>query len=203
MRTIFRKVLLLHLQGFILQTGMEAMGNRRETNSQAGISIVEVLLASVILMVCALGVIGLVSTAIASNNRNKVDSTQTMLAESIIEQVHSTLIGTGSSSLTDCADTTWNIDTAPGGAALTSTGIDFSETSVPDNYHMNFVVKSPCRPEGGQQSVYDVRWHVDLVGAPTTPTNTYMITVAARIKNRGSEGTMFSPAVTLRVLAGN
>src|SRR5438552_3129657 len=74
----------------------------KTTKSQSGISVIEVLLASLILVICALGMIGLVSTSIASNNRNKVDSTQTMLTKSIIEQVYATLIGTGTSSLDDC-----------------------------------------------------------------------------------------------------
>ena len=181
------------------------MTGRTPKNPQSGISVVEVLLASVILLICALGIIGLVSTTIASNNRNKFDSTQTMLAESVIEQVYSTLIGTGTSAITDCAGTTWTIDTAPGGADTTSTGIDFTQplANVPTNYHMTYVVKSPCQVDGLQQTVYDVRWHVELVGAPTNPTNTYLITVAARMRDRGTEGVLFAPPVTLKVMAGN
>ena len=155
-----------------------------DKTTQSGTSLIEVMLASLMIMVCALGILGLISATIATNHRNKVDSTQTMLAKSIVEQVHSTLIGTGTSSLTDCSGTTWTIDTAPGGADLSSSGIDFSQTSVPDNYHMTYVVKSPCTSTGVQQASYDVRWHVDLVGAPTTPTNTYMITVAAQMQDR-------------------
>ena len=51
-------------------------------NPQAGMSMIEVMIATVILSISSLGVIGLVWTSILMNNRNKVDSTQTMLAES-------------------------------------------------------------------------------------------------------------------------
>ena len=167
-------------------------------------SVIEVLLASVLLMTCALGVIGLVSTSIASNNRNKMDSTQTMLAQSIIEQIHATLIGSGTSALTDCAGTSWTIETAPGGANLDASGaIDFTQTNTPANYYMNYAVNSPCQSVAGQESTYDVRWHIDLVGAPSTPTNTYQITVGARLLHSGPTGLIFSGPVTLKVLAGN
>jgi hypothetical protein len=169
---------------------------------QSGISLIEIMMASLIIMVCSLGVLGLVVSTITTNYKNKVGSTQTMLAESVIEQVHSTLIGVGTSSLTDCAGTPWTIETAPGGANLNSTGIDFSQTSIPANYSMTYVVQSPCSGAGSQPAVYDVRWHVDIVGAPTVPTNTYLITVAARLQGGGPGSASSSPA-TMRVLAGN
>ena len=178
------------------------MDRRQHHNSQSGISVIEVLLASVILMICALGIIGLVSTTIASNNRNKVESAQTMLAESIIEQVNSTLIGIGTSSITDCAGTTWTIETTPGGATLSDSDIDFDETDVPDNYHMDYVMNTPCTESGKREGVFDVRWHVEIVGAGSTPTNTYSITVGARKEGQGETSLVFSSAVTLRVLAG-
>ena len=46
---------------------------------------IETLLAGAILVIGSLGMIGLIINAIASNNRNKVDSTQTMLAESMLD----------------------------------------------------------------------------------------------------------------------
>ena len=87
-------------------------------NPQAGMSMIEVMIATVILSISSLGVIGLVWTSILMNNRNKVDSTQTMLAESIIEQVNATIIGSENSALSDCDGTTWTISTTPGGADL-------------------------------------------------------------------------------------
>src|SRR5579862_5995346 len=80
-------------------------------SSQAGITMIETLLASSILVIGSLGMIGVVIGSIATNNRNKIDSTQSMLATSILEQIDSTVIGSGTSNLTDCAGNTWTIET--------------------------------------------------------------------------------------------
>jgi Tfp pilus assembly protein PilV len=81
-------------------------------NSQAGITLIETMMAGAILVIGSLGMIGLIVDSIATNNRNKVDSTQTMLTESILEQINSTVIGAGSSGLTDCAGNPWTITTS-------------------------------------------------------------------------------------------
>ena len=171
---------------------------RRRWSSQAGITMIEVLMASTILTVGSLGMVGLIVGSIATNNRNRLDSTQTMLAESILEQITSTIIGTGTSSLTDCANTPWTIATALGGAPLSGSAIDFSQATVA-NYYMDYVVNTPCASTGAPQGVYDVRWNVQLVGTTTT----YLLTVSARMKNHGEGNLLFSAPVTLRVLAGN
>jgi len=177
--------------------------HRPHWNGQSGISVIEVLVATLVLMVCSLGIVGMISASIVTNNRNKLDSTGTMLTQAVIERVKSTIIGSGSSSLVDCTGTTWTIDTSPGGAALTGAKIDFTETTPPTDYHMDYVVRSPCSSTGAEITTYDVRWHVEIVGAPSTPTNTFLITVGARMKGH-SEGNMFySLPVTFRVMAGN
>ena len=173
-------------------------------NRQAGVSLIEVMFATFILVIVSLSILGLVSVSIATNNRNRMDSTGTMLAQSVVEQIKATIIGSGSSSLTDCDGTTWVINTEPGGAALAGSGIDFSETSPPTDYHMDYVMKSPCVSTGETSDTYDVRWRVEIVGdALGTPTNTYAIFLAAR-KQGHSEGNMFySLPVNFRVMAGN
>lgn len=177
----------------------------KQENLQSGMSMVEVMVATIILMVSSLGVIGLVWSSILMNNRNKVDSTQTMLAESIIEQVNSTIIGSGSSALGDCDGTTWTIDTTPGGAALSGANIDFSESSPPSGYAMTYILRTPCSPTGDIQASYDVRWHVDIVGeAEGLSTNTYLITVGARRQgSTGRVGLVESAPISLRVMVGN
>src|SRR5438128_5194982 len=93
--------------------------------SVAGITMIETMMASAILVIGSLSMVGLIVGSIATNNRNKLDSTQTMLATSIVEQIDSTIIGSGTSNLIDCGDVTHTIDTAPGGANLSGTKIDF------------------------------------------------------------------------------
>ena len=165
---------------------------------------IELLMAGGILVVTSLSMIALIVSSIATNNRNQVDSQQTMLAESILEQINSTFNGIGTSALRDCAGTTHTIDTTiPNvgsvGASLSGAGIDFSESSPPAGYFMNYVVRTPCQTDGAPQGTYDVRWHLDHIGT----TNTYLLTVSAKLKNHGEGGQLFSLPVTLRVMSGS
>jgi len=180
------------------------MMRRNVKNPQSGMSLIEVMLASIILLVSSLGVVGLVWTSILMNNRNKVDSTQTMLAESIVEQVNSTIIGSETSALTDCNGTTWTINTTPGGAAKSGSGIDFSQATPPTNYFMNYVLRAPCTSGGAIQAMYDIRWHVEIVGqSEGLPTNTYLVTIGAKRKGSTTVGIVDSAPITLRAMVGN
>jgi len=175
-----------------------------QRRSQAGVTLVETLMACVILMILSLSMLTLIVAAIATNNRNKIDSTQTMLAESILEQIHSTFNGTGTSSLADCSGTDWTIDTTiPNtgsvGSALLGSSINFTQASPPAGYHMNYVVRTPCESTGSIVGTYDVRWHLDQIGT----TNTYMITVSAKLKDHGEGNIYFALPVTLRFMAGS
>jgi hypothetical protein len=167
---------------------------------------IETLMAAGILVIGSVGMLALIVTAIATNNRNKIDSTQTMLAESILEQIASTFggitQGPGTSSLTDCAGTTWTIDTTVSGGSsgspLSGANIDYSQARV-TNWSMNYVVSTPCKSTGAVQGTYDVRWHLDQIGT----SQTYLITVSAKLLNHGEGNEFFSLPVTLRFLAGS
>jgi hypothetical protein len=177
---------------------------KKKLDSQAGITMIEMLMAGTILVITSMGMIGLIVGSIATNNRNKMDSTQSMLATSILEQINSTFIGSGTSSLTDCAGTSWTVDTSVGvsgsaGAALSGAAIDFSETSPPTGYFMTYILNSPCTSTGTRQGIYDVRWHLDHI----TGTSTYMLTVSSKFKGHGEGDRFFALPVTLRVMAGN
>jgi len=176
----------------------------KKWRSQAGITMIETLMAAFILVIGSLGMIGLVISSIASNNRNKIDSTQTMLAESILEQINSTFNGTGTSALIDCAGTTWTVNTTIPtnphvGALLSGSSIDWTETSPPAGYHMNYVVNVPCASTGAVQGVYDVRWHLDQLGSSSS----YILTVGAKLQNGGQGNKFFSLPVNLRFISGS
>jgi Tfp pilus assembly protein PilV len=182
--------------------------NKTSLKSQAGVSLIETLFAATILAIGSLGMMGIVIASIASNNRNKIDSTQTMLATSILEAVDSTVIGSGTSSLQDCAGTGWTINTAvstsgTAGSPLNGSSIDYTQAQV-TGYSMNYVVTTPCpiTSTGTVQGTYDVRWHIDAVGSPTT-TSTYLLTVSAKLTNGGQGNQFFSAPVTLRAMSGN
>ena len=177
--------------------------------SEAGITLVETMMAGLILILGSLSMVGLMVRSITTNNRNKMDSTQTMLAQSILEQVASTFTpnnGPGTSTLTDCAGNPWTIDTSPtasgsSGAAVSGASIDYSQTSPPAGWHMDYVINSPCKSTGTfvPQGTYDVRWHLDQMGT----SQTYLITVSAKMKGHGEGNEYFSLPVTLRVMFGS
>ncbi len=189
------------------------MRNKAKRNA-AGFTLIEVMIAGMILVIASVGVLAMISVAIASNARNKHDSTKTMLAEAVIEQVSSTLIGSGQAALSDCAGTNFSIDAAAGGALLTGGGthpndvigndIDFTQVTVPGGYQMNYVVMSPCTAGGQYVATYDVRWHVDQIGAAAgTPSNSFMLTVGAKLKGSGTQsGVLFSLPVNMRMVVG-
>jgi len=165
-------------------------------------------MAGTVLLLGSLSMIVLIIGSIATNNRNKMDSTQTMLATSVLEQINSTFIGAGTSTLVDCSGSSWTVQTGipalgSAGSALTAGGrIDWSQTTPPSGYAMNYVVRTPCSSGGAYQGTYDVRWHVDTIGG-VGATNTYMLTVGAKLKNHGEGNKFFSLPVTLRVMSGN
>ncbi len=184
-----------------------AKRRKRHLRPDAGITMIETLMAAGILVIGSIGMLSLIVSAIATNNRNKMDSTQTMLAESILEQISSTFTpnnGPGTSTLVDCAGNSWTIDTAitglgSSGAAISGASIDYSETSPPAGWYMNYVMSTPCSPTGSVQGTYDVRWHLDKIGT----TQTYLITVSAKLKGHGEGNAFFSLPVTLRVMYGS
>ncbi len=182
-------------------------GSVKRRRSEAGITMIETMMAGAILIIGSLSMIALIINSIASNNRNKIDSTQTMLASSIMEQINSTFIASGASTLTDCSGTSWTIDTGlpntgSSGAALSGSSIDWTEATPPAGYHMDYVVRTPCTSTGAIQGTYDVRWHVDVVGGVGV-TNTFLLTVGAKLKNHGENNKYFSAPVTLRMMSGN
>ena len=176
------------------------------TRSQRGVTMIETMMAAFILMVGSLSMVGLIIRSIATNNRNKMDSTQMMLATSIAEQIDSTIIGSGTSELVDCAGTTHTIDTQPGGADLSSENVDFSENIAADaaknNYHMDYVLRTPCTSTGAIEGTYDVRWNVQIIGS-AADTKTYLLTIGARMKDHGEGNQFFSLPVSVRVMSGN
>lgn len=167
----------------------------------------ELMVAMAVLAVGMTAVTALFHTAILTNNRARVDTGATMLAQTVLEKIAAQPANQNATiSLTDCGGTptTWVIATAgaaaPGnGATLegTSGGIDFTQSyaGVPANYKMRF---AGCGA-GGRQLTFDVRWNVQTLTA-----NTRLITVAARPlgATAGDHPVQFALPVTLRTIGG-
>ncbi len=169
---------------------------------QAGFTLLELLVAAVVLAFGLLAITALFATAIGNNGRSRVDSTATMLSESVIEQISAVLARGGPSAITDCGSppTTWNIGTNVGGAALSGSSIDFTQTDPPAGYQMDFVV---CNGggEAGTQATYDVRWSIAQVSTVSGSTS-YLVTVGARPKNMTPGRYTFALPVTFRTYVG-
>jgi prepilin-type N-terminal cleavage/methylation domain-containing protein len=198
-----------------LRTARTAKQPRRR---QAGLSMVELLVAMLVLAVGMMGSMILVRTAIVNNNRNKMDTTATALAQMVLEQINSRS-ATNATNITinDCTGVarTINPNGLPGpagaGALLIQGGfnsgnIDFSQDfTVPlaNNYAMQYVTCGPAPgtpgAAAGGQVTYEVRWNV------TTMTGfTKLVTVSARkrIATNTSALPFFSVPVTLRGIGG-
>jgi hypothetical protein len=175
-----------------------AMMDQARGNSSAGFALAELLIATVVMAVGGLGAYGIILMAIAANSASLHDSSMTMLTDAVIEQVNSTLVGSGTANLSDCRGTSFTIATAPGGAALKSglgSDIDFSVVP-PADYHMDYTIASPCTAAGGSPATYDVRWHVDQIGAANgSPSNSFLVTV-------GAKRTAISLPIHVRVVVG-
>jgi prepilin-type N-terminal cleavage/methylation domain-containing protein len=166
-----------------------------------GFSLVELMIAMVVLAVGLLAAAGLIGAAMAGNAAPKLGSTSATLAESTIERILAVPPdATGAAALTtltDCAGNNFTVSTLVGGSALTNspTGVvvDFRQPPLP-GYSMQYV---NCA--AGQNLTYDVRW---IIEAGPTP-STQLITVSARVLpgNAVPPGA-YAPTTTLRTLRG-
>jgi prepilin-type N-terminal cleavage/methylation domain-containing protein len=179
----------------------------RRTNRhhlERGMTMIELLIAMVVLSIGLGGVIILVSGAIAGNARNRFDTTSTTLSEMVLERIAAAgPNSTGTITITDCANNSLTINTAgsdagTGATVNTSTGnISFSGTA-PSGYGMNYVV---CRRDNSQPT-YDIRWNV-VTHSSAGVVYSKTITVSARQSNAGTSLALFAPPVTLRTQVTN
>jgi len=169
----------------------------------AGFTLIEVMIASIVMVVGVLAMSGLVALAVQSNGHSRLDTTAVMLTQAVTEQVASginyasTIGGTGEAKLTDCgthdSGNPWTVASGPGGAPVANGNIDFSQATV-DGYYMDYVV---CN--GSIKTTYDVRWNISPIATGTT-THTNILTVAARMQH-GGFGPLTFP-INMHVMVG-
>ncbi len=164
-------------------------------------TLIELMIASVVLIFGMLSIMGLLMLAMGNNGRSKIDSGATMLSQVVLEQVSAKLAGGGPGSITDNANcnntgTTHVINDLPGGATLLGGKIDFTQAQGPlalANYAMNYV---ECN--NAVKMDYDVRWNVQSVGA----NGTYLVTVGARPRSFKAGRCTFAIPITMRAYVG-
>jgi prepilin-type N-terminal cleavage/methylation domain-containing protein len=171
---------------------------------QSGMSLIELMIASLVLTIGVLGCAVLIPIAIGTNGKNRQQSNSTVMAQMTMEKIMSAASAGGATlTLIDCAGTSNTINvtgtTSGSGATVLSTGsIDFSQvqggTGAPAGYYMSYV---SCGTSG-RTSTYDVRWNIQ-----TPSSYVKLLTVSAQMKGSGSNPVLFSLPVTIRSMVGN
>lgn len=140
----------------------------RERKGQAGFTLIELMVAMVVLAVGLGALSTLFISATLSNNKNSRNSTATMLAQLVLEQISSqSPNSTATIFLQDCAGNTWAIATT-GAAAPSGAGALLDNTSTDYSY-------GGINPTQAYASVPP-----QPLPLPATPCNTWTVAWEAR-----------------------
>ncbi|SRR6266481_849290 len=170
---------------------------RKHERKSSGFSLIEMMVATVVLTAGILGAMIMVIAGVERNGANRMDTTATNAAQAVMEEIAGSPANTDPTlAITDCLNTSLSISTAVGGAGLTPTGdIDFTQAAVA-GYSMNYTI---CGTDN-VQTVYDVRWKIEPVG---TKGFGKLVTVSARQPFvAGATGFLGIRPITLRTVIG-
>ena len=175
---------------------------RAPQSSQRGMSLIEMMIASVVLLVGVLATAVLIPLAIGTNSKNRQQSNSTVIAQMLMEKILSVPPRAPTPTLSDCTGASTTITasgsaTGSGGTLLSTGDIDFSQTpgsaGDPAGYYMLYTA---CGTNG-RQSTYDVRWNIK-----TPSPYVELIVVSAKLQGSGNNPVLFSPTVTIRSMIG-
>ncbi len=171
------------------------------SRQQRGMTLIELMIAMVVLAVGVVGSMALVVRAIGGDAASKQLSNSTVLAQTVTERIMAVPANNNALvTITDCTNATFNVSTAVGGPAVTASGnLDFTAATVP-NYNMPY---TDC-DTNGHQATYDVRWNVAAITNSNGSTNAYakILTVSAQLKSAGNNRMIFAPVITIRTIVG-
>jgi len=111
-------------QHALIQRRNKAFRNER------GMSLIELMIAMVVLMVGLVGSMALVAVSVGNNGRSRQQGNSTIVSQLITEKISSVKATTSPTlAITDCAGNAFNISTtAPGGSPLLASGdVDFAQ----------------------------------------------------------------------------
>jgi prepilin-type N-terminal cleavage/methylation domain-containing protein len=171
-----------------------SQGHNSGAIQQNGMTMIELMMAMVVLGVGILAVMNLARVAMVGNSRNRMQSNSTVLAQMVTERImavpasNSVII-----TITDCTNTAYNVNTAAGGAPLLASGdVDYTQAKVA-NYNLPY---KDCATQE-RQVTYDVRWNIQAQSQFAK-----LLTVSARASGYGKSALVYSPVVTIRTLVG-
>ena len=182
------------------------MSKHQTQKSQRGMTLIELLIALTILVFGLGAIMIMIASAMAANNGARQDTTSTMLAQLVVEQIAAVPANTNPVlNIIDCSGAVRPIATAPGGATLIAAGqpnagdinwVAQTFAAVTPNYAMNYIACGNLN----RQMTYELRWNVQVL-----PNNTKLITVSARRRDTASSRRNwvgFNVPVTIRMISG-
>ena len=160
-------------------------------------TLIELMIAMLVLAVGIMAAMGLVVRAISGDAWSKQLSNSTVLAQTVTERIMAVPAQNNATlTITDCANNVSNVATSAGGASLNSNGeVDFTQGAVA-NYQMYY---TDC-DTNGRQAIYDIRWNVQAIA--NSLGNVKLLTVSAKLKNAGNSAILFAPEATVRTIVG-
>jgi prepilin-type N-terminal cleavage/methylation domain-containing protein len=170
--------------------------NNSATGQQGGMTLIELMIAMVVLAVGVVGSMALVIRAVGGDAYSRQLSNSTALAQMVTERIMAVPASTnGNLTIIDCTNTAYNVNTTVGGAPLNANGeVDYSQATVA-NYNMGY---TDCAT-AGRQAIYDVRWNVQAIaGSPYVK----LLTVSAQLRSAGNNRMVFAPEATIRTVVG-
>src|SRR4051812_1558954 len=185
---------------------MMKMRMRKSTRQQRGMSLIELMIACFILAVGMTGSLAMILMAIAGNNRNKLDSTATMLAQLVIEQVNVRPANSDANiPMTDCLQPVPNnfVISTVAGPSPTGAGAPLVQAPANPLYgRIDWLQAAPGAPYSFNYaacdgSTYDVRWNVMVLGPQTK-----LVTVSARRIGSSNNLRFFAIPPQLRTISG-
>jgi len=205
----------------IMRPRKNARKQLRKGGEASGFTLIEVLLAMVILAIGMAGLLPMILIAMNNNTATRQDSQAVLLAESVIDTIASRPASSDATfTMVDCRPAgmggaqTFTAKSAVGGAALGSSSmypagtIDFgpAASTVTAGYQMTFFTCGDTQDTttaDNTQVPFDVRWNV-----ATATDGIKVVTVSARrmgnvVAGSGIKNALFTHPVTLRTVVGN
>src|SRR6266436_8478252 len=120
----------LRMERFIME--LRHGKTKKAFRKERGMTLIELMIAMVVLLVGVVGSMALTAYAIGGNGRSRQQSNSTVIAQMLSEKISSQKASLSNSlSITDCTGTSTTVQTAAGGGALTSAGdVDMTQAVV-------------------------------------------------------------------------